>query len=386
MLRLIQKLTLANVFFISMFFSPNDSFSQYKFEKIEEFKINSLYPVEIVDYYPQDKLYLGYLNTSKGTRITLINESGEMIIQKVLKGDGPNLISSALNSLSFSQDGDIWIQTPIEIVLFDQKLNIKKRIRYLSSSKMQIYGRMEVFHYFNQNESLSSFSFITNPSGTNSYMPNRENLIEIYRVEKEELHTMAPVTDRPLYKNFDKSMLGNLYFLVYTLDPKKRKLYVTTRLDNEITVYDLNTRKLESRIKIAHDEFKILNKTSITNSDFPSYGNISLGSINHKIFLLDGGMVVLDYIKEIPYGTYEKKIADDPTYHHFQDPAYHRLILFDGTKQLSGDLPLPINGKLTMTLPNNRLLVQLINPDVEEDFIRYGIYKLIDIKKIIMIQ
>lgn len=381
MLRLIQKLTLANVFFISMFFSPNDSFSQYKFEKIEEFKINSLYPVEIVDYYPQDKLYLGYLNTSKGTRITLINESGEMIIQKVLKGDGPNLISSALNSLSFSQDGDIWIQTPIEIVLFDQKLNIKKRIRYLSSSKMQIYGRMEVFHYFNQNESLSSFSFITNPSGTNSYMPNRENLIEIYRVEKEELHTMAPVTDRPLYKKFDKSMLGNLYFLVYTLDPKKRKLYVTTRLDNEITVYDLNTRKLESRIKIAHDEFKILNKTSITNSDFPSYGNISLGSINHKIFLLDGGMVVLDYIKEIPYGTYEKKIADDPTYHHFQDPAYHRLILFDGTKQLSGDLPLPINGKLTMTLPNNRLLVQLINPDVEEDFIRYGIYKLIDIKK-----
>lgn len=381
MLRLIQKLTLANVFFISIVFSPNDSFSQYKFEKIEEFKINSLYPVEIVDYYPQDKLYLGYLNTSKGTRITLINESGEMIVQKVLKGDGPNLISSALNSLSFSQDGDIWIQTPIEIVLFDQKLNIKKRIRYLSSSKMQIYGRMEVFHYFNQNESLSSFSFITNPSGTNSYMPNKENLIEIYRVEKEELHTMASVTDRPLYKKFDKSMLGNLYFLIYTLDPKKRKLYVTTRLDNEITVYDLNTRKVESRIKIAHDEFKILNKTSITNSDFPSYGNISLGSRNHKIFLLDGGMVVLDYIKEIPYGTYEKKIADDPTYHHFQDPVYHRLILFDGAKQLSGDLPLPINGKLTMTLPNNRLLVQLINPDVEEDFIRYGIYKLFDIKK-----
>ena len=90
------------------------------------------------------------------------------------------------------------------------------------------------------------------------------------------------------------------------------------------------------------------------------------------------GMAGVDYIREIPYGTYESKKADDPTYHHFQDPAYHRLILFDGTKQVSGDIPLPTNGKVTMTLPGNRLLIQLINPDVEEDFIRYGVFKIIE--------
>jgi hypothetical protein len=121
----------------------------------------------------------------------------------------------------------------------------------------------------------------------------------------------------------------------------------------------------------------MLNKNLITKSDFPSYGRVSLGPKNHKLFLLDGGKIVLDYIREIPYGTYEKKISDDPTYHHFQDPSYHRLILFNSSKQLSGDIALPKNGKLMTSLAGDRLLFQIIDPDVEEDFIRYSIYKVV---------
>src|SRR5690606_28389310 len=150
------------------------------------------------------------------------------------------------------------------------------------------------------------------------------------------------------------------------------------QFDNEITVYDLITGKLASEIKVVHGEFKALKQTPITKEDIPSYGRVSLGARNHKIFLLDQGLVVLDYIREIPYGTYEKKIADDPSYHHFQDPAYHRLILFDGTKQLSEDLSLPPNGILKTSLPGNRLLMRLVNPDVEEDYIRYGIFKIVE--------
>ncbi len=179
-------------------------------------------------------------------------------------------------------------------------------------------------------------------------------------------------------KKFDKSTINNLHSIIYKIDPKKKKLFLTTNLDNEITIYDLTSRKLESRIKINHGEFNMLNKSLITESDFQGYGRTSLSPKNSKLFLLDGGMIVLDYIRGIEYGTYESKKADDPTYHHFQDPAYHRLILFDGTKQISADIPLPTNGKVTMALPGNRLLIQLINPDVEEDFIRYGIYKVVE--------
>jgi hypothetical protein len=242
---------------------------------------------------------------------------------------------------------------------------------------------MEVFPHFYQNESLSSFSFITTPTGTNSYIPdpdvvNPTDLIEINFVGKDELSRLAPITDRAMYKTFDKSTFSNLYSVVYSVDQTRRKIFLTTNFDNEITVYDLVTKKLESRIRINHGEFNMLKKSSISDDDFPSYGRTGLGPKNNKLFYLDGGFIVLDYIREIPYGTYESKKADDPTYFHFQDPAYHRLILFDKTKQVSGDIPLPTNGKVTMALPDNRLLIQLINPDVEEDFIRYGIYKVVE--------
>jgi hypothetical protein len=366
--------------FAPMFIWPSISFAQYKLEKVDDFKINSLYPVEIVDYFPQDALYLGYINSTEGTRIALINEKGDFIIQKVLQGDGPNLISSSFNSLAFSKEGGIWIQTPFELVLFDQKFNVKKRTKYLSDSKVHLYGRMEVFSYFYQNQSLSGFSFITNPSGLFPYKPNRDinsiQLIEIYQIEKNKLYKIASVSDRPLHKNFESS-LGLAYVPSYVIDNKSNRLYLTSSLDNEITVYDLVSDMVNSRIKIKHGDFEMLNKNLITKNDFPSYGRISLGPKNYKLFLLDGGKIVLDYIREIPYGTYEKKISDDPTYHHFQDPIYHRLILLNSSKQLSGDIVLPKNGKLMTSLPGDRLLFQIIDPDVEEDFIRYSIYKVI---------
>ena len=378
-----QKLTLAYVFFLSMYFLPNDSFSQYQLEKVEEFIINSLLPVVIVDYDPESKLYLGYISNSKGTRIVLIDEDGDFVINKVLVGEGPNQSSAPFNAMAFTDDGDIWLQTAFQLFLYDQKLNIQKKIRYQSGRKVHIYGRMEFFPYFYQNESASSFSLITNLTNTNSFHPdpdvvNPTTLIEINFVEKDELSRLAPVSDRAMYKVFDKSLFADLYSIIYTIDRKKRKLYLTTKIDNEITVYDLVSRKLESRIKINHGEFKMLEKSVISLSDIPSHEMNSLAPKNNKLFFLDEGMIVLDYIREIPYGTYESKKADDPTYHHFEDPAYHRLILFEGTKQISGDIPLPTNGKVTMALPGNRLLIQLINPDVEEDFIRYGIYKVVE--------
>ncbi|MCH6198646.1 hypothetical protein MMU07_03575 [Aquiflexum sp. LQ15W] len=378
-----QKLSVAFVFTISMLFLPEESFSQFQLEKVEEFKINSLLPVVIVDYHPESKLYLGYISDSKGTKIALIDEDGDFVINKGLVGEGPNQSPAPFNAMAFTKEGDIWLQTAYHLFLYDQKLNVKNKIRYQSGRKVSIYGRMEFFPYFYQNESPSSFSFITNPTGTNSFIPdpdvvNPTTLIEINLVEKDELSRMAPLTDRAMYKVFDKSMFADLYSVNYTIDQKARKIYLRNNVDSEITVYDLLTMKLESRIKINHGAFSMVKKSSISDDDFPSHERIGLAPKNNKLFQLDGGMIVLDYIRGIEYGTYESKVADDPTYHHFQDPAYHRLILFDGTKQVSGDIPLPTNGKVTMALPGNRLLIQLINPDVEEDFIRYGIYKVVE--------
>jgi hypothetical protein len=148
-------------------------------------------------------------------------------------------------------------------------------------------------------------------------------------------------------------------------------------LDNEILVYNLNTHQLESRLKINHGEFKVLKLNQISLTDLQSVDRISLGAKNHQLFLLGEGLVILDYVKEIPEGIYEQKKKVNSQYHHYNDPAYHRLILFDQSKQISGDIPLPENGHLMLSMPGNKLLFKIIDPEVEEDFIRYEIHQLV---------
>jgi hypothetical protein len=336
--------------------------------------------VEIVDYFSKDEYYLGYINTTEGKRIVLINKEGDFISNKILEGDGPNKSSAPFNAMSFAEDGTIYLQSFASIYRYDQNLNLIEKFSYPSSTSIRIYGRMEFFSYFNSPSSNSNISFITNPSDTNSFRPGNESsggLIEIFQQGTKETSKMAPVTDRVMYSKFDNSLLADLYFIIYKLDSENKKLYLTTKTDSEIIVYDLESKMLDSRIEISHGEFQILQKSKISRNDFTSRGRIALGAKNHKLFSFGGGKIILDYVREIPYGTYEKKIAEDPTYHHFQDPNYHRLIIFEGTTQISGDIKLPINGKLMTALPENRLLFQLIDPDIEEDFIRFGIYELI---------
>ena len=67
-----RKLSTFGLLILIILVGQTNSIAQYALEKVDEFKINSLYTVAIVDYYPQDKLYLGYINASEGTRIVLI--------------------------------------------------------------------------------------------------------------------------------------------------------------------------------------------------------------------------------------------------------------------------------------------------------------------------
>jgi hypothetical protein len=226
---------------------------------------------------------------------------------------------------------------------------------------------------------------IVNPSKVGNFLRkiDFENtmLIEIFDLMENRTYKIAPLSDRPQYKGFDMTVSA-MYAPIYCLDREENKLYLSTKLDDEITVYDLNTDKVMSRIKISHGAYTSLKTIPITRKSLPSYNNrISLAAVNERIYKLAGNLIALEYIREIPYGTYEKKIADDPNYHHLQDPAYHLLILFDHSKQVSSDdISIP-NGIIQVVLPNNRFLIQLINPDVEEEFFRFGLYKLTEKNK-----
>lgn len=374
-----KKLLLIQFLFFTIPIWPGLAQSQYKLEKVKEFKINSMFQVDLIDHYPEEGLFLGYTKKlSKGMDITLVKEDGEIVLSKNMKGEGPEQYTATMNCLGYSDKGDIWVLTPHQLLLYDQKLKLKERSRYESRGRIYIGGRAGPFSYFYRKGKSTDFSFISNPSGASNFagLPDfrEKKLIQVSNIGKNAIYEIAPVSERPQYEYLDKS-LDAVYFPVYTVDNSQSMLYLTTSLDNEITVIDLNTNEVVSQIKITHGEFKSLENNPISRKSLPSYEHITLAAFNHKIFKLDDGLVALEYIREIPYGTYEKKIAGNPNYHHFNDPEYHRLILFNQTGQLTKDLAIPY-GKITMSLPGNRLLIKLKNPDIEEDFIRYGIFKI----------
>jgi hypothetical protein len=369
-----------SLIFLTLLVAPLMGYAQYAFKKEKEFRIESLYPVELVDYHPGEGLYLGYVEMiSKGVEVVLVDEEGEVVIQKRLAGEGPEQYTASLNCLAFSNEGEVLLQTPFEVLRYDRDLKLKERIRFQASLQMYLSGNLRQFAYFFKDTSPSVFSFFTIPTGASRYLGpgdfRASNLLEIYDLGEKKSYEILPVADRPLYRNFDKSV-GVLYFPVYTVDRDQSRLYVTASLDNEITVVDLNTNETLSRIPINHGEFGGLKSSVISLESLPSYKHITLAGKNHRMYKLDNGLIALEYIREIPFGTYEKRIADDPRYHHFQDPNYHRLILFDEKKQISSDLLVPANGKIKTSLPGNRFLVKIENPEVEEDFIRYGIFGL----------
>jgi hypothetical protein len=372
-----QLVKLATV--VTLILSSTSGYSQYKLTKSGEFKINTLLRLDLVDYSPKTQLYLGVVTSSKGERIVLVDKKGEIVVDKSLKGEGPNHYVSNLNSLGFSEEGDVWLQTVTHLLLYDQALNLKKRISYSSSVQHQIFGRKDTFLPFYKSDPKSGLSFTTNPTNTNSFIPNAKTnseLIEIYNSAEERSHRIAPVSDRSIHKKLAPDMLSSLYFIVYTIDRVNNKLLLTTRLDGEITRYDLRTGQLESRVKINHGEFNLLKLNSISVRDLSSSKGESLGPRNHNLFVLNGNLSVLNYIKEIPAGVYEKKKAGDRSYVHMYDPDYHRLIIFDGSKQVSEDVMLPKHGQLMLALPGNQLLFKITDPDVEEDFVRYAIYSV----------
>lgn len=361
------------ILFISHF-----GFAQYQLQKTYEFKINSLNSVEIVDYDPINKHYLGYEIESKGFIVLLLDNNGNVLHKKNLMGQGPGQFNSAMNFLGFSDQQDIWIITPNQLITYDRNFIFKRVIKYVNNNAFFTSRMTEAPVFFHNNKGKNELVFATYPSQTARFMSakslEKQYLIELYDTQEKKTFNLAPFKQRPIYKYFDNT-INTMYKPIFTQDKKSNRLFVTATLDNEITVIDLLSRKTISNIKIIHGDYGCFKKFPVSDKTLPSYEQYTLASENLNILYLDGGFIVLDYVREIPYGTFEKKKKEDQFYHHFNDPDYHRIIIFDEEKQLSKDLQIPY-GQVKIAMPNNSILIKLINPDEEEDFVRYGVYQV----------
>ena len=160
-------------------------------------------------------------------------------------------------------------------------------------------------------------------------------------------------------------LVEHILFLVMA-----NRIFSLTTLIILISTCDLQKVNAQYKLEKAREfQIKSLNSVEIVDYD----------PVKQQFLAYEKGggeFVLLDYVKEIPYGTFEKKKKEDAQYHHFQDPDYHRVILFDERKQLSNDMKIPY-GQIKIAMPNNSILIKLLNPDEEEDFVRYGVYKIV---------
>ncbi|MCH7412836.1 hypothetical protein MM213_05010 [Belliella sp. R4-6] len=352
--------------------------AQYKFEKNREFQIKSLNSVEIVDYDPVKQQFLAYEKGGGEFVVVLLDDKGRILQKKDLNGQGPGQFSSAMNFLGFSDTEDIRVITPNQMISYDRKLNFKESKKFVIDNPFFVFGGSKAPVFYYKNGQKDNLVFTTYPSGTSRFMREKSlekhHLIEMHELNSKKTFHLVPIAHRPIFKHLDNT-INSMYKPIFTQDKKSNQLYVTASLDNEITVFDLQSGKTISNIKINHGDFGSFKKFPISDKDLPSYPPYTLASMNLNVYHLDGGLVLLDYVKEIPYGTFEKKKKEDAQYHHFQDPDYHRVILFDERKQLSNDMKIPY-GQIKIAMPNNSILIKLLNPDEEEDFVRYGVYQV----------
>ncbi|MFC3416893.1 hypothetical protein [Algoriphagus hitonicola] len=352
--------------------------AQTTFSKIAEFKIDLLNPIQLIDYYPAKELFLGYISQgSKGNKITLFSKTGKVLVSEFLQGEGPNQIVESINQIGFSEEGTIWIHSSQNLYVYDQNLRKLKKMPFNSQYNVTLYSPKKL-NFFYEAGVKGDYSFISQPSGHSTFFGFsdflKENLIEIFNPKSNSLYKMAPVSERSNFSKLDPS-IESIYSPVYSLDKSRRKLYLTTTLDDEISIIDLKSQDVPRSIKVDHGDFSVLKSSKISLSNIPSTGPITLGAKNKNIYVLSDGSIVLEYIKAISPGVYEQKLAEDKNYHHYGDPNYHRLIFIEGGRQIGGDIEIPY-GEISMLLPDDTFLIKLLNPAEEEDFTRYGIFEL----------
>ncbi|WP_373522234.1 hypothetical protein [Aquiflexum sp.] len=197
---------LAQVIF---FFTLNNSFAQYKLKKVKEFRINSLNSINIVDYDPKQKRYLGFEKT-KGYVVIILDEEGKILQRKNLEGQGPGQFRTAMNCLGFSDEDGIWVLTPNQVLYYDYDLNFQKQRKIHPKSMFYVDGLTEPISYFYRKTLGNGLAFIPYPSNTSLFVRpqdfKNENLIEIYDSKLQISYHLAPVADRPVSSKLDKSL------------------------------------------------------------------------------------------------------------------------------------------------------------------------------------
>ncbi|MBN7817068.1 hypothetical protein [Algoriphagus pacificus] len=375
-----NKLTFLALGISAIFLSFSGFAQNYQVKKVADLNIKSLEKVGIRDYDPVKDVYLGFIEKGGGEiALAIFDAEGKIVTSKVRTGDGPDHYTTSALTMGFAADGNIWVQTSLQLLKYDREFNLIKRIRFEPKFTTHLYsGPREKFIPLSKGDEISFLTSVSNISGMalGLEIPSKVNLIEYYDPSLKSVQSIAPLSERGVFEGYGDEESPVTINSIYELKPDENLLYLTTTIDNEITVYNPINWFVVKRIKVNHEEFQPLDDIPLRESNFKTSDRMMLYAMNRKLLKFDNDLLGLTYVRGESEASYELRKNTNKIY-RIGDPEMHRLILFKDGVQLPGEHTIP-TGMIEMALPKNRLLVKVKEGDEELEYYPYEIWEIVE--------
>ncbi|PZX52013.1 hypothetical protein [Algoriphagus chordae] len=360
------------------FLSFTLSAQEYTFKKVKEIRVESLAEVGIRDYDPKRDIFVGFIDKrSEGIELAVFDANGNIMASEKRQGEGPEDYQSSALAMGFSPEGDVFVQSSLELVKYDTQFNRLNKVRFEPKTTIVVSGPRSKFVPLTRGNDVS---FIVNGSNLNNRgfndVPMKMDMIEYYDAGSQIIQSAIPLSSRKVFEGIEDEVFPVSINPIFTIDAQNSNLYFTTSIDNEITVYNPINWNVIQRIPVKHEFFKALDDIPLREANLGLSNKSPLYSRNQKILKFDSDLLGLIYVKEISEAANELRKSEEKPFWMF-DPEFQRVILFKDGVQLPGELTIP-SGLIQMTLPNNRVLVKVANEEEELDYYPFEIWELVE--------
>jgi hypothetical protein len=351
---------------------------EYTFKKVKEFRVESLAEVGIRDYNPKRDVFVGFIDKrSEGIELAVFDTNGKILTSKKSQGEGSEDYQSSALAMGFSPEGNVFVQTSIELMKYDLEFNKVSKILYEPKVTTTVYsGPRSKFVPLTRGHDVS---FIVNGSNLNNRgfndVPKKMDMIDYYDTDNQIIKSVIPLSSRKVFQGIEDEVFPVSINPIFTIDSQNSNLYFTTTIDNEITVYNPINWNVIQRIPVKHEFFKALDDIPLRDVNLGLSNKSPLYSRNQEILKFDSDLLGLIYVKEISEAANELRKGEEKPFWMF-DAEFQRIILFKNGVQLPGELTIP-SGLIQMTLPNNRVLVKVVNTEEELDYYPFEIWELV---------
>ena len=352
---------------------------EYTFKKVKEIRVNSLAEVALRDYDPKRDVFVGFIDKrSEGIELAVFDANGNILASQKRQGEGPDDYRSSALTMGFSPDGNIWVQTSIELLKYDLEFNLINRVKFEPKTTTVIYtGPRSKFVPLNKGSQVSFITYASNMAINMGpeWIPSKTKMVEYYDATSKSIQSEVLLSSRKVYQGIENEEFPAVAIPIFTLDHRNGDLYFTTSIDNEITVYNPINWIVIQRIPVKHEFFKALDDIPLREANLGPMDKQPLFSRNQEILKFDSDLLGLIYVKQISESANELRKSNGEIF-WMRDPEFQRVILFKNGVQLPGELTIP-SGLIQMTLPNNRVLVKVVNREEELDYYPFEIWELV---------